>query len=110
MATRKGLVAVIGDEDTVTGFLLTGIGHRDKDGRVNFLVCDEKVTIDELEKTFREFTTRKDISIILINQVIAEKIRYLIKVYNKTIPTILEIPSKNQKYDESKDEIMQRVL
>lgn len=33
------LVAVIGDEDTVTGFLLAGVGHRDGDGS-NFLVVD----------------------------------------------------------------------
>lgn len=31
------LIAVIGDEDTVTGFLLAGVGHRSTDG-ANFLV------------------------------------------------------------------------
>ena len=33
------LIAVIGDQDTVTGFLLAGIGQRDADGP-NFLVVD----------------------------------------------------------------------
>lgn len=32
------LVGVIGDEPTVTGFLLTGIGERNKKGEANFFV------------------------------------------------------------------------
>jgi V-type H+-transporting ATPase subunit F len=32
------LVGVIGDEATVTGFLLTGIGERNKNGEANFLI------------------------------------------------------------------------
>jgi len=35
------LVAVIGDEDTVTGFLLAGIGERNSKGETNFLCVDE---------------------------------------------------------------------
>ena len=35
------LVAVIGDEDTVTGFLLAGVGERNTKGECNFLVVDE---------------------------------------------------------------------
>ena len=34
------LVAIIGDEDTVTGFLLTGIGERNLKGETNFLMVD----------------------------------------------------------------------
>jgi ATP synthase (F/14-kDa) subunit. len=41
---RKGegtsVIAIIGDEDTVTGFLLTGIGERNIKGETNFLVVD----------------------------------------------------------------------
>ena len=33
------LICVIGDEDTVTGFLLAGVGQRDASGN-NFLVVD----------------------------------------------------------------------
>ena len=35
--TTGKLVGVIGDEDTVTGFLLAGVGHRTTEG-ANFLV------------------------------------------------------------------------
>ena len=31
------LVSVIGDEDTVTGFILAGVGHRNVEGQ-NFLI------------------------------------------------------------------------
>jgi hypothetical protein len=39
-AARLRAVAIIGDEDTVTGFLLAGIGHRDQKNAANFLVVD----------------------------------------------------------------------
>lgn len=35
------LISVIGDEDTVTGFLLAGIGERNTKGETNFLVVDD---------------------------------------------------------------------
>ena len=38
-ATDSKIICVIGDEDTVTGFLLAGIGQRDARGS-NFLVVD----------------------------------------------------------------------
>jgi vacuolar-type H+-ATPase subunit F/Vma7 len=51
-ATGSTLVSVIGDEvttddikDTVTGFLLTGIGERNNKGETNFLVVDESKDI-----------------------------------------------------------------
>jgi vacuolar-type H+-ATPase subunit F/Vma7 len=32
------LVAVMGDEATVTGFLLTGIGERNRKGEANYMI------------------------------------------------------------------------
>ncbi|CAD8060608.1 unnamed protein product [Paramecium sonneborni] len=37
------LVSIIGDEDTVTGFLLTGIGEKNIKGETNFLVVDSSM-------------------------------------------------------------------
>lgn len=37
MSEGTKLVGVIGDEDTVTGFILAGVGHRTAEG-TNFLV------------------------------------------------------------------------
>ena len=42
LASRVALCS----QDTVSGFLLTGIGHRDKSG-ANFLVVDFESTLDD---------------------------------------------------------------
>lgn len=71
-------------------------------------------------------TQRTDVAIILINQCvsnyssafatklpvllqIANDIRQAIRDYTKMIPTVLEIPSKDQPYDPDQDTIMKRV-
>lgn len=36
--SKRNLLAVIGDEDSVTGLLLAGIGHVDKNQNSNFMV------------------------------------------------------------------------
>ena len=41
MKSASTLVSIIGDEDTVTGFLLAGIGERNTKGQSNFLIVDE---------------------------------------------------------------------
>jgi len=95
-------------QDTVTGFLLAGIGHRTVEGS-NFLVVKPDTDVRVIEQTFHELTTRKDIGILLINQHVANEIRSTLRDYSKLIPTILEIPSKDIPYDAEKDYIMQRV-
>eukprot|EP00930_Biecheleria_cincta_P091271 TRINITY_DN807_c0_g1_i1.p1 TRINITY_DN807_c0_g1~~TRINITY_DN807_c0_g1_i1.p1 ORF type:complete len:134 (+),score=24.22 TRINITY_DN807_c0_g1_i1:90-491(+) len=105
-------VGVIGDEDTVTGMLLAGIGHVDGQGKKNFLLVDSKVHVKDVEEKFHELTTRKDISMVLITQDCAEMIRVAVDEYTKSgkvIPSVLEIPSKDTPYDPRKDSVMQRV-
>jgi V-type H+-transporting ATPase subunit F len=69
-AQERTLLAVIGDEDSVTGMLLAGIGHvSDDDSRSkNFTVVDSKTELDKIEAAFDSYTERKDIAILLINQ------------------------------------------
>ncbi|KAI9922053.1 hypothetical protein PsorP6_000195 [Peronosclerospora sorghi] len=107
MSDGTKLISVIGDEDTVTGFILAGIGHRTAEG-TNFLVVKPATPISVIEANFRLLTNREDIAILLINQHVAEEIRHLLNTYDKTIPTILEIPSKDMPYDPAKDYIMKR--
>uniref|UniRef100_A0A7S3HGA3 V-type proton ATPase subunit F n=1 Tax=Spumella elongata TaxID=89044 RepID=A0A7S3HGA3_9STRA len=102
------LIGVIGDEDTVTGFVLAGVGHRNAEGS-NFLVVKADTDIAVVEEFFKKLTARDDIAIVLINQTIANDIRHLIRDYKKMIPTLLEIPSKDHAYDPEQDYIMQRV-
>ncbi len=102
------LVAVIGDEDTVTGFVLAGVGQRNVSG-CNFLVVKDDTPVGEVEETFTTLTSRDDIGILLINQHVADMIRPQLNEYTQPIPTILEIPSKEHPYDPEKDIVMQRV-
>lgn len=71
-ATSHGsLIAVIGDEDTVTGMLLAGVGNVDARRTANFLVVDSKTTTGQIEEAFHRFTRRSDVAMLLINQYIA---------------------------------------
>lgn len=102
-------MAVIGDEDSVTGLLLAGIGHTDTKQQSNFLVVDSKTPLAKIEETFEAFSLRKDIAIILINQHVADMIRPMIDGYHQAFPTVLEIPSKDHPYDPAKDSVLKRI-
>ncbi|KAI0815315.1 ATPase, V1 complex, subunit F [Irpex lacteus] len=104
----RNLLAVIGDEDTITGLLLAGIGNVER-GKKNFLVVDSKTQVSTIEAAFQEYTERKDIAILLINQHVAEKIRPTVDKYQQAFPALLEIPSKDHPYDPSKDSVLKRV-
>lgn len=74
-----------------------------------FLFFFVETSVVDVEDAFRSFSTRDDVSVILITQSIASSIRPLIDGYNKPIPAVLEIPSKDQPYDPSQDSILSRV-
>ncbi|KAJ7978107.1 V-type proton ATPase subunit F [Quillaja saponaria] len=57
----------------------------------------------------KEFTSKEDIAIVLISQCVANMIRFLVDSYNKPIPAILEIPSKDHPYDPAHDSVLSRV-
>ncbi|KAL8381274.1 hypothetical protein RB595_005514 [Gaeumannomyces hyphopodioides] len=109
---NREFLAVIGDEDSVTGLLLAGIGHVTPapDSQKNFLVVDSKTENSAIEAAFQRFTTdRKDIGIVLINQHIADRIRHTVDTYTAAFPAVLEIPSKDHPYDPEKDSVLRRV-
>ena len=99
-------VAVIGDEATVTGLLLTGMGERNKRGETNFLIVTKDTTLSQIETAFKTYTEREDVGIVLISQNVAEMIRNLIAEYEGIVPTVLEIPSKDVPYEADKDSIL----
>jgi len=72
-------------------------------------VVTNKTAQPEIELAFKNFTSREDIGMLLITQHIADEIRHLITDYDKLLPTILEIPSKDHPYDPNKDTVMIRV-
>ncbi|KAL5768249.1 hypothetical protein ACOSQ2_015032 [Xanthoceras sorbifolium] len=106
---NSALIAMIADEDTITGFLLAGVGNVDLRRKTNYLIVDSKTTVKQIEDAFKEFTTKDDIGIVLISQYVANTIRFLIDSYNKPIPAILEIPSKDHPYDPAHDSVLSRV-
>ena len=60
-------MAVIADEPTVTGFLLTGMGQRDATGNANYFMSSKETTDDELEVEFQKFAVQETkIGIIFI--------------------------------------------
>ncbi|QKX60594.1 uncharacterized protein TRUGW13939_07739 [Talaromyces rugulosus] len=108
----RQFLAVIGDEDSVTGLLLAGIGHVTEGPELqrNFLVVDSKTETSAIEKAFQNFTQeRKDIGILLINQHVAERIRPAVESFTDAFPAVLEIPSKDHPYDPEKDSVLKRV-
>ncbi|KAK8635848.1 hypothetical protein V6N13_004563 [Hibiscus sabdariffa] len=106
---NSALIAMIADEDTVVGFLLAGVGNVDLRRKTNYLIVDSKTTVKQIEEAFKEFTTRSDIAVVLISQYVANMVRFVVDSYNKPIPAILEIPSKNHPYDPAHDSILSRV-
>ncbi|GER50429.1 v-type proton ATPase subunit F [Striga asiatica] len=107
--SNSSLIAMIADEDTITGFLLAGVGNVDLRRKTNYLIVDSKTTVKQIEDAFKEFTTREDIAVLLISQFVANMIRFLVDSYNKPIPAILEIPSKDHPYDPAHDSVLSRV-
>jgi len=101
------LLGIIGDEETVTGFLLAGVGERSETSK-NFFIVGNNPDVIEIEEIFKSLVSRKDIGIVLISQHIAELIRPTLDQYEEIIPTVLEIPSKNYPYSVEKDSIMQK--
>ncbi|ORX94558.1 V-type ATPase [Basidiobolus meristosporus CBS 931.73] len=96
----RNFIAVIEDEDTITGLLLARVGHVDSRQKSNFLVVDAKTTLANIGKAFLEYTHRKDIAI---------NIRELIGNHDRAFPAVLDIPSKDQPYDPSKVSVLKRV-
>ncbi|KAL8513702.1 hypothetical protein ACS0TY_012987 [Phlomoides rotata] len=107
--SSSALIAMIGDEDTITGFLLAGVGNVDLRRKTNYLIVDSKTTVKQIEDAFKEFTNRDDVAIVLISQYVANMIRFIVDGYNKPIPAILEIPSKDHPYDPAHDSVLSRV-
>lgn len=73
------------------------------------IFCLAETAASDIEGAFAEFTNRDDVSVLLVTQSIASGIRHLIDSYNKPVPAVLEIPTKDQPYDPSQDSILSRV-
>lgn len=105
------IMAVIADEPTVTGFLLTGMGQRDSSGKSNYFISTKETTQEELEEAFAVYcqpTAR--VGVVFIAQNLAEIIKDKIIEHNTNeetlLPVVMEIPSKEAEYDPKKDTML----
>ncbi|MBA0554926.1 hypothetical protein Golob_013999 [Gossypium lobatum] len=67
----------------------------------HLLSCSEMV----IEKKFDSGLLNYKLSYVLV----ANMIRFLVDSYNKPVPAILEIPSKDHPYDPAHDSVLSRV-
>lgn len=110
-------IAVIGDDETIKGFKLTGINEAPETlyrsssiEKVVYMHTVGGATTDvEIAEMFRKMVERKDVAMLIINQGIAGRIREEISKKTETIPVILEIPSKGQKYTPEHDEALKKL-
>lgn len=88
-------VGVIGDLDTVSGFRLGGVKKSE-------VANNEEEAIIAIDKFLEE-----DVSIIIITQVLANKIREHInrKIGSNVLPMIIEIPDKDGSSEGSSDQM-----
>jgi V-type H+-transporting ATPase subunit F len=105
-ATKESLIYIIGDEDTITGFLLAGIGSSSP--KNYFIVRPTTKTVD-VATTFRSFLADKKCGILLITQIVANSIRPEIVAHSELLPTVLEIPDKDHPYDAAADSVMVKI-
>ncbi|KAB0337760.1 hypothetical protein FD755_025486 [Muntiacus reevesi] len=104
MAGRGKLMAVMGDEDTMTGFLLGGIGVLNKNCHPNFLVMDFLGGSDSksicLQCGRPRFTS--------LTSTLQRWCRHALDALWHCIPAILEIPSKEHLCDAANVSILRR--
>lgn len=96
-------IAIMADQDTVTGFMLGGI----KEG---YPVKD----IEEAGKTLDELV-KKDFSIIITTEKIGDELRSTITKFTseRALPLIIEIPDKTGSIERESDplrELIKRVI
>ena len=104
-------MAVMADEPTVTGFLLTGMGQRDSQGKSNYYITNKDTTQEDLEQAFAQYVDQAGkVGIVFIAQNIAEKIKDRIIDHQENeevlLPVVMEIPSKEAEYDPKKDTML----
>jgi V/A-type H+-transporting ATPase subunit F len=77
--------AIIGDEDTVLGFGIVGV------------LGQVATTEAETRRAFQELRADKEVSIIIITERLADKIRSLVDRYlfTESFPLIVEIPDRH---------------
>jgi regulator of nonsense transcripts 1 len=89
--------AILGDEATISAFLVAGFVERNSQGDKNSFAVRNSTPRRDIEEAFRKFVSRTDIKILLIDELIAERIlKPMIDNYQEVTPAIMKIPSYNK--------------
>lgn len=81
-------IGIIGDEDTLYGFMISGIQSE------SIVQVTSKTPEEELKKIFVQMTNRKDLALLLVCDFVYDKLRVDIENFDKHLPSIIEIPSR----------------
>jgi V-type H+-transporting ATPase subunit F len=92
MSKERTLVGILGDEETITGFMFTGLESNKENP--NCIIVNKETPEDELTKHFTNLISREDIAILFICDFVFKKIEGKVISCKKLLPSILEIPSK----------------
>ncbi|XP_027769317.1 V-type proton ATPase subunit F-like isoform X1 [Solanum pennellii] len=65
---NSAFIVMSADEDTITGFLLAGVGNVDLRRKTKYMIVNSNISVKQIGDAFIEFTTREDIAIPLISQ------------------------------------------
>lgn len=105
MEGEAGLIAVIGEEALVSGFLLAGIGLTGPQS--NFFVVTAETPKAETMLVFEEFLARRDVGVVLVSQFLLEgELRDLAMQHRATRPVVMGIPTT---YDPKEDLFLRQV-
>lgn len=87
---EKTSIGIIGDEDTLNGFLIAGVPSGS-----NLVQVSPSTHEDDLKSIFQRLVARKDLSILLVSDFVSQKIKEEMDEYNsKEIPFVFVIPSR----------------
>ncbi|XP_011188198.1 V-type proton ATPase subunit F-like isoform X1 [Zeugodacus cucurbitae] len=91
------LIGVVADLETTIGFLLAGVGETNGSQQLdkNFMIVTEETSPHDVEHFFTYLCGRRNIGVIFVASDVIKILTQVISRVTKTIPIILEIPTKN---------------
>lgn len=105
MEGEVGLIAVIGEEALVSGFLLAGIGLTGPQS--NFFAVAASTPKAETQLAFEEFLERRDVGVVLVSQFLLEgELKGLAMQHQAARPIVLGIPTS---YDPKEDLFLRKI-
>lgn len=113
------LIGLIGDLDSVVGFLLGGLGEKTikspsqlQESETNVFIVDKDTEEMVIEESLRTMLRRTDIGMVFVTRLVADRIRSFLSHRTQVYPIILEIPSPLDpfKFEDAEEQQCQKNL